>query len=252
MSSRGQTQGLEACGKAPVIDVRMTAFDERCPYLKEKTATLEGFFASQIVPDFYRRLMDVGFRRSGRFLYHTACAGCSECVPIRVLAKAFAPSRSQRRCGSHNRDLRCTVGEPELTKEKFDLYVAYLRAKHSDSSDHDVGALYDFLYNPVVETREFCYRDDGGRLLAVGICDVFADALSSVYCYYDVTQMSRGLGTFSAITEIEYARQMSLAYYYLGFLVGRCPAMAYKASYHPYELLEPSCGWVASDVAALR
>lgn len=231
------------------VEGRSLAFDEPCPYLPEREATLQGFLANQVDPHLYRQLMDLGFRRSGRFFYQNVCRACSECVPLRVRVDSFQPSKSQRRCVRRNTDLCLTVGTPELTVEKYDLYCRYLVEKHGDSSEKNMGAVRDFLYNPVVDSVEFCYRDRQGRLVAVGLCDVFEDALSSVYCYYEPAERRRGLGTYAALEELGYARKHALAYYYLGFHVRECPAMAYKASFRPHELLGTGCNWVLSSPA---
>lgn len=243
----GKGTSSEAAGRGNPLEVGLLAFDEPCPYLPGRTATLEGFFAREVDPVLYRTLMDHGFRRSGRLFYRPRCRGCDQCQSLRIPVAGFAPSRSQRRCLYRNQDLVVEAGVPEFAPEKFDLYQRYVAAKHADESEKDMGAVFDFLYNRVVDTLEFTYREPGGRLLAVGICDVFADALSSVYCFYDAQERRRGLGTFTALREIGYARERGLGYYYLGFLVRNCPSMCYKASYRPHELLDASHGWVAGD-----
>lgn len=223
--------------------VQLVGYDEACPYLPGLTATLQGFFASRLKPDVYRGLLDHGFRRSGRFFYRPHCASCTECIPLRVEVERFTPSRSQRRCSKRNSELKVQIGTPALTDEKLDLYSRYQREKHGRSAEKEMGALWDFLYNPVVDTVEFVYRDEGGALVAVGICDLFADALSSVYSYYDAGDRRRGLGTFTALFELDYARQQGLTYYYMGYLVRGCQAMRYKASYRPHQLLDSSGLW---------
>jgi leucyl-tRNA---protein transferase len=242
-----ETLSGEQAGHGGTLEVRLLTFDEPCPYLAGRTATLEGFPAASADPGLYRELMDHGFRRSGMFFYRPHCGGCRQCQPLRVPVASFAPSRSQRRCWQRNQDLSVQKGELELTDEKHDLYCRYLAQKHSDDSERDISRLRDFLYNRVVDTVEFCYRDRAGRLLAVGICDVFDDAISSVYCFYDPLERRRSLGTFTALREIEYARQRGLGYYYLGFLVRDCPSMRYKASYRPNELLDVSRGWIVGE-----
>lgn len=63
-----------------------------------------------------------------------------------------------------------------------------------------------------------------GKVAIVGVVDLTAECLSSVYLYYDPKYEYLNPGTFSAIREIEYikkVRQASLApetfkYYYMG------------------------------------
>jgi arginine-tRNA-protein transferase len=80
-------------------------------------------------------------------------------------------------------------------------------------------------------------------LLAVGICDVCRESLSSVYFYFDPDQASRGLGNFGAITELAYAATNKIQYWYLGYWVRGCPAMEYKANFRPHEILHPDGEW---------
>jgi len=100
-----------------------------------------------------------------------------------------------------------------------------------------------FLYESPVETIECCYRDAGGRLLAVGICDVCSRSLSSVYFYFDPDEKRRGLGTYGALYEIELARRTGIPWYYLGYWVQGCGAMEYKSRFRPYELLGTDGVW---------
>jgi arginine-tRNA-protein transferase len=195
-------------------------------------------------PELYHRFMDAGFRRSGRLLYQPACAGCRECRPLRVPVALFRPSRSQRRGWRRNEDLTVTVGEPEATDERYDLYRRYVVDWHGRASDaEDRQGFESFLYESPVETVEFTYRDASGRLLAVGICDVCSDSLSSVYFYFDPAESRRGLGTYGALREIDAARRMGVPHYYLGYWVEGCGAMQYKAEFRPVELLHGDGVW---------
>ena len=58
---------------------------------------------------FYGRLLHQGFRRYYSLVYHTQCKGCKECIPIRICAKDFVPSKSQRRVLNKNQDVEVTV-----------------------------------------------------------------------------------------------------------------------------------------------
>ncbi|ROI80405.1 Arginyl-tRNA--protein transferase 1 [Anabarilius grahami] len=72
-----------------------------------------------------------------------------------------------------------------------------------------------------------------GRIVAVGVLDILPSCVSSVYLYYHPDFSSLSLGTYSALREIAFTRQLQqqspkLAYYYLGFYVHSCPKMRYK------------------------
>src|SRR5258708_26834742 len=101
--------------------------------------------------------------------------------------------------------------------------------------DDDRVGFERFLYESPVESLEFCYREPGGRLLAVGICDVGPESLSSVYFYFDPIDAGRSLGTFGVLCEIELAVKLQLPPYYLGYWVPHCGAMEYKSAFRPNE-----------------
>lgn len=207
------------------------------------------FVVGQMPGEMYHRFMDAGFRRSGKLVYQPVCAGCRACMSLRVPVDTFQPSKSQRRCIRRNADLRIQSAAPVATEEKFELYRRYLSLWHGrageagEDGDDTWEALESFLYDSPVETVEFCYRDGAGRLLAVGICDVCADSLSSVYFYHDPAESKRSLGTLGVLREIESARSLGVPHYYLGYWVKDCGAMQYKASFRPCEVLGPDGVW---------
>uniref|UniRef100_A0A8C1T5V0 Arginyl-tRNA--protein transferase 1 n=1 Tax=Cyprinus carpio TaxID=7962 RepID=A0A8C1T5V0_CYPCA len=92
-----------------------------------------------------------------------------------------------------------------------------------------------------------------GRIVAVGVLDILPSCVSSVYLYYHPDFSSLSLGTYSALREIAFTRQLQqqspkLAYYYLGFYVHSCPKMRYKGQYQPSDLLCPETyTWVSIE-----
>jgi arginine-tRNA-protein transferase len=167
--------------------------------------------------------------------------------------ETFKPSKSHRRCWKQNADLRVEVNVPQPTDEAFALYRRYQREWHHKADEPESEAregFEQFLYHSSVPSLEFRYRDATGALLAVGICDLMPAALSSVYFYFDPDCCSRGLGTYGALHELDYARQHQLPFYYLGFWIADCKSMRYKGKFRPCELLREDGEWVpASDAS---
>jgi leucyl-tRNA---protein transferase len=206
-----------------------------CPYLPGRR-----FHAFHPEPDPpalpYRMLMDHRFRRNGPMLYAPMCPDCQACQPVRVDVQVFVPRRDQRRCWKRNADLTVTWHPRGRDAERNALYLRYQEAVHEKQIDPEAG---DFLAEDGgIAGGELHARDGQGQLVAVSVCDLFSDALSSVYCYYDPALMHRGLGTFMALAEIAFCREHSLRWLYLGFLVRGSPKMAYKARFLPQEVLE--------------
>ncbi|KAF7669063.1 hypothetical protein LDENG_00245420, partial [Lucifuga dentata] len=72
-----------------------------------------------------------------------------------------------------------------------------------------------------------------GCIIAVGVIDILPTCVSSVYLYYHPDFASLSLGSYSALREIAFTRQLQkqspqLSYYYLGFYIHSCPKMRYK------------------------
>jgi arginine-tRNA-protein transferase len=55
------------------------------------------------------------------------------------------------------------------------------------------------------------------------------------------------VGTFSALWEIEYAREQGIPHYYLGYFVRACASMNYKARFRPNEVLRDYEHWTRPD-----
>ncbi|XP_035462534.1 arginyl-tRNA--protein transferase 1 isoform X6 [Scophthalmus maximus] len=92
-----------------------------------------------------------------------------------------------------------------------------------------------------------------GRIVAVGVIDILPTCVSSVYLYYHPDFASLSLGSYSALREIAFTRQLQkqspkLCYYYLGFYIHSCPKMRYKGQYRPSDLLCPETyAWVSIE-----
>jgi arginine-tRNA-protein transferase len=205
-------------------------------------AKTRAFLADSIPPEIYHDFMDANFRRSGKYVYQPACAGCRACQSIRVPVDRFRMNKSQRRCWRRNQDLSVTFAKPQLTDEKIALYARYQRDWHS-KPETPQEELAEFLYDSPVNTLEFEYRTPDQQLLAVGICDVCSRSLSSVYFYFDPRFADRSLGTYGVLREIEEATKLAIPFLYLGYWVRQCGAMEYKSSFKPCEILHTDGVW---------
>jgi arginine-tRNA-protein transferase len=160
-----------------------------------------------------------------------------------------------RRILDRNRDL---VGEMRVsvpTAEQYSVFRSYLDARHRDGGMADMTVLdYAIMVEDShVETRMIEYRRGhrgksgvpgrgNGQLLAVALTDVLSDGLSMVYSFFDSDEASRSLGTFMILDHISRAREMRLAYVYLGYWVEGSRKMGYKGRFLPQERLTPH-GW---------
>lgn len=216
-----------------------------CPYLQGRTeqnifTELSGPAVSQL----YDALTQAGFRRSHNVAYRPSCPGCQACVPVRVVAWQFEPSRSQLRVARANAD----VGECEVTglatPEQYALFARYLSARHADGemagmtyADY-VAMVEDSPLNTLIAE----YRDGAGKLIGACLVDRLHDGLSAVYSFFEPSQSERSLGTYMIMRLVERTRAAGLPYLYLGYWISGSRKMAYKANFRPLEGLT-SRGW---------
>lgn len=201
----------------------------------------------------YRDLLDTHHRRSGWVVYRPVCKGCHECQPMRVPVASFAPTRSQRRALNRNTDVQIEIGLPEPTDEKLDLHNRYVedRFRRGEAGFASLESYAEVFGASPVTTREMRYTLNG-RLVGLGLVDLLPNVVSSVYFYFDPDEGRRSLGTFSALKEIELARETNRAYLYLGYYIEACREMNYKSRFRPCEVLSPDGTWRPLEEKPIR
>jgi arginine-tRNA-protein transferase len=212
-----------------------------CPYLPFEIASLDYRILVRATAQAYQDLLRRGWRRFGDNFFRPACSHCLKCRSLRINVDEFKPSRSQRRNLQHNSQIRVVVQAPTVTPDHLRLYRAY----HEDMHYRRGWPLYavtearyheSFLAGDHDFAREFLYFD-GEQLVGVGLADVVADALSSVYFFNDPAWRPRALGVFSILQQLRFAQEHGLRYQYLGYWIAESQSMSYKSRYRPHEIL---------------
>lgn len=183
-------------------------------------------------------LQRMGFRRSGDHFYRPACRFCQRCTPVRVPVAAFRPNRAQRRNLARNGDVRISVMPAMLRPEHYPLYARYITTRHADgdmADDVSLASYARFLLAPWGGETWFVEGWLGERLLFVAVTDVFANALSAVYTFFDPDFAERGPGTCAVLKQLELAAGRGLEHVYLGYWIPGSRKMAYKDNYRPIE-----------------
>jgi arginine-tRNA-protein transferase len=216
-----------------------------CPYvasrIERKLVTeLEGREAVA----FYNDLSRAGFRRSHHLAYRPACAGCASCVPVRVVAGAFRPTRSTRRLANINADLAADEQPARASAEQYRLFLRYQRSRHfeSDMAAMTFGDYRAMVEDSPIDTRLVEFRDATRRLVGACLVDRLDDGYSAVYSFYETAQARRSLGTYMVLWLVEAARRQGLPFVYLGYWIAESPKMAYKIRFRPLEALGAK-GW---------
>ncbi|XP_046549414.1 LOW QUALITY PROTEIN: arginyl-tRNA--protein transferase 1-like [Haliotis rubra] len=160
----------------------------------------------------------------------------------------------------HSNDYRTSFTESHQVFKKYQMSVH--KEGESDCSKQN---FTEFLANSPLEPMS---RDGGptqgygsfhqhyildGKIIAVGVIDILPHCISSVYLYYDPEYSFLSLGTYSALREIAFVRELQqrtpeLRFYYMGFYIHSCPKMRYKGQYFPSYLACPEAyTWVPID-----
>src|SRR5450830_842678 len=185
----------------------------------------------------YNGLIQLGFRRSGKFVYRPHCELCNACIPVRIPVNDFIPKRSQRRAVKSHENLSVAIMPLEFTEEHFDLYTAYQVARHSGNKDQESAEQYrNFLVQSNVESVMVEFRL-GDQLKMVSVVDIVSDGISAVYTFYDASDTHASYGTYNVMWLIKWCKRLKLDYLYLGYWIKESPKMAYKQNFVPQQAL---------------
>lgn len=243
MRQRTQDE-VEDAGRRP-MNLYFSTTLAPCPYLEGRrerrlVTLLDGPDGAAL----HDRLLLAGFRRSQGFAYRPACPGCQACVPVRIPVAGFRLSRTWRRILRHNADLEASERRAVATPEQFELFSRYLSGRHAESGMSEMSweEYRTMVEDSPIDTVLIEWRRRDGSLIAASLTDRAASGLSGVYKFFDPTEPGRSLGSLIILWHVERARELGLAYVYLGYWIADSPKMAYKARFRPLEHLTPD-GW---------
>jgi arginyl-tRNA--protein-N-Asp/Glu arginylyltransferase len=189
----------------------------------------------------YSSLVEMGFRRSGPYVYKPHCPHCQACLPARIPVEDFLPNRTQQRTWRRNTrvgaEISTHIMEPGMREEQFALYRKYISIRHAGGGmdDPNPDRYLEFLANSWAETEfvEFRLKE---RLIGVAVMDVLERGLSSIYTFFDPDLAALSPGRHALLWQINETRRRRLPCLYLGYWIKDCQKMLYKQEYRPLEL----------------
>ncbi len=209
-----------------------------CSYLDGQSASTVFLSPKQRIDRaLYSQLSDYGFRRSGLHIYKPLCDDCNACVPMRVPAELFKPSRSQKRTWKRNHDIVVSTTDSIDTDEHYALYEHYINERHRDG-DMFPPTKKQFLSFLGSDWHSACFYEFRveGKLIATSVADVMDNGISAVYTYYDPSEHKRSLGSYAILYLIQEAKKLHLRNVYLGYWIKQSDKMNYKSDYRPLEI----------------
>ena len=213
-----------------------------CAYLPQETAQLEIRVMLDVTEAELDAMLESGCRRFGPIYFRPSCARCAECVSLRVVARSFVPSKSQRRAARAAARFRRVVGPPRVDDARLDLYARWhsgreaARGWEANPQTRERYGLEFAFPHPCAREAAFYDDDAGGRLVGVGLFDATPSALSAAFFYYDPAYARCSLGTANVVALMHDARAEGRPYVYLGYRVRECRSLQYKSSFRPHEL----------------
>jgi arginine-tRNA-protein transferase len=156
--------------------------------------------------------------------------------------KHFSPNRSQKRAWKKHVGLDVRVLNLGYQEEHYQLYQHYQHKRHAgeDSDQDDQDQYMQFLLQSRVNSRIVEFRDGPhdshpGRLRMVSMIDILDQGISSVYTFFDTSNVSASYGSFSILWQIQQTLELDLPYLYLGYYIEQSEKMSYKAKFQPIE-----------------
>ncbi len=191
------------------------------------------------------RLLARGWFRSGAIVFRAPLLilgdDVHELVQIRLPLDAPLPKNRRRRLRRNRERFRCEVGPAYIDDAAQALYEVS-RARFIDFIARDLHELVIGELAGVFDTREIRVFD-GDRLVALSFFDVGHRAVTGVLGLHDPAYARYGLGIYTMMEEVEFARTRGARWYYPGYVVPGLESFDYKLSLGPVQVMDRGGRW---------
>ena len=161
-----------------MLVVPFSTLPSPCPYLKDRDSRMEYRYIDGCDFAVNDALARRGFRRFGKYFSKPNCAGCRECVNIRVDALNFKFSKSARRTMRKNENTKIILTKPLIDDAHVALYKKYHKFMQQKREwkyyELDFRRYYELYVAGHAEFgKEIAYFADG-RLIGVDLVDILS------------------------------------------------------------------------------
>jgi leucyl-tRNA---protein transferase len=207
---------------------------------------IEAEIAYSMSPVELDRWLSAGWFRSGALLFRAPLlildSEVRDLVQVRLRLDANTP-RSRRRLLRRNRGrFRCEFG-PAVVDDAAQRLYEETRARFIDFIANDLSELVIGELPGVFDTRELRVFD-GDRVVALSYFDVGREAVTGILGLHDPAFAKHGLGIYTMLEEVEFARSHAARWYYPGYVVPGLPSFDYKLSLGAVEYLNGEGAWL--------
>lgn len=163
-------------------------------------------------------------------------------VWIRVPLAGYHFKKSLRRVLNRNDRLYdVQIGPLVLDAEKEALFQRYRASFQGDLAPTLIDALFDDDDRDIFDTWQTEVRLDG-KLVAFSVFDQGGAAVESIMGIWEPTMRAHGLGLYTMLLEVRYARDAGFDLYYPGYVAPGCQAFDYKLRLDGVQYLDPDGG----------
>lgn len=209
-----------------------------CPYIDGNLFKQRFCFLKDLNPVEFNTMLELGWRHFGYYFFMPNCNSCDSCISLRTLINSFKPTKSQRKIlRKNNENLSLIITDLNYSDEIFEIYKKHSKVKFNQECSKKE-FIESFFSDALMGNSKLSLYRYKGILVGVGFIDISADAISSIYFCYDPEYSKFGLGIYSALKEIEYGKELSKKYYYMGYYVEGNKSMEYKNRFAPLEYLD--------------
>ena len=156
----------------------------------------------------------------------------------RVPLQGYKAKKSSRRIMRRvERDFTVSIHPQQYDPEHEQLYQRYLTITSSARAPSLQNLCGGFGADNIFETWEISIRD-GDELVGFSWFDLGEDSIESITGVYDPRLSSYGVGVYTMLREIEFARERGISHYYAGYILCGDPCMDYKLKPGHIQLLD--------------